>query len=77
MDKWLHLRIEWGEATKRQCPDADEQTMVLGELAMPEPDGKCVWNVKRLCQYIEVRRWFVETGERAFLTISMLARILA
>ncbi|KAG6970146.1 hypothetical protein JG688_00005004 [Phytophthora aleatoria] len=29
----------------------------------------------RLCQYIDVRRWFVETGERTFPTISMLARI--
>ncbi|KAG3169022.1 hypothetical protein PI124_g1008 [Phytophthora idaei] len=75
MDKWLNLRIEWGEVAKRQYPDADEQTMVLGKLAMSEPDNKCVWNVERLCQYIDVRRWFVETGERTFPTISMLVRI--
>ncbi|KAF1772241.1 hypothetical protein GQ600_5964 [Phytophthora cactorum] len=28
---------------------------------MSEPDGKYIWNVERLCQYIDVRRWFVET----------------
>ncbi|KAG1711378.1 hypothetical protein DVH05_008632 [Phytophthora capsici] len=74
VDMWLDLRVEWGEVAKSQYKDADKRSEVLGKLSMPQPNGKRVWNVERLCEYIDVRRWFIETGERAFPTIAMLAR---
>ncbi|KAG6955475.1 hypothetical protein JG687_00011169 [Phytophthora cactorum] len=42
---------------------------------MALPDGKRVWNVEGLCQYINIRQWFLDTGEGSFLTIALLARV--
>jgi hypothetical protein len=43
------------------------------ELSIPRANGNRVWNVERLCPYIDVRQWFVETDECAFPMISMLS----
>jgi len=75
LEKWLALRVEWAEVAKHQYTDVDERSAVLGKLSIPRANGKRVWNVERLCQYIDVRQWFVETGECAFPTISMLSRV--
>ncbi|GMF67002.1 unnamed protein product [Phytophthora fragariaefolia] len=63
MGKWFTLRIEWAEVAKHQYTNADERSAVLSKLSMSLPNGKQVWNVERLCQLIDVRRWLLETGE--------------
>ncbi|KAG6963297.1 hypothetical protein JG688_00008204 [Phytophthora aleatoria] len=72
LPKEADLRIEWVEVAMKQYVTKEECNEVMGMLSMVLPDGKRVWNVERLCQYINLRQWFLDTGEQ---TIALLARV--
>ncbi|KAG6962103.1 hypothetical protein JG688_00008772, partial [Phytophthora aleatoria] len=75
LHKEADLRVEWVEVAKKQYVTKEERNEVVGKLCMALPDGNRVWNVKRLCQYINLRQWFLDTGEQSFPTIALLARV--
>ncbi|KAG2836549.1 hypothetical protein PC114_g17701 [Phytophthora cactorum] len=76
-DKWIDLRVEWVEVAKKQYVTKEERNEVVGKLYMALPDGKRVWNVECLCQYINLHQWFPDTGKQSFPTIALARACLA
>ncbi|ETN19946.1 hypothetical protein PPTG_03055 [Phytophthora nicotianae INRA-310] len=66
VEKWLNYRVDWAEVVKQQITDKDERNEVLVKLTIRNREGKSVWNVEQLCQYINVCKWFADFGQEAF-----------
>ncbi|ETP11573.1 hypothetical protein F441_12929 [Phytophthora nicotianae CJ01A1] len=68
VEKWLNHRVDWAEVVKLQITDKDERNEVLVKLTIRNREGKSVWNVEQLCQYINVYgvhpRHFMNTFSR-------------
>ncbi|OWZ01430.1 hypothetical protein PHMEG_00027181 [Phytophthora megakarya] len=73
--KWLNHRIDWAEVAKGQNVILEACGKDYRKLTMLDRKGRRVWHVEKLCQHIDVCRWFAETGEKQFPSIAKLARV--